>query len=142
MRLIAGGGLRLSKKRVPRLFREATQLKTEAATVQRSRIEPLYSEIQGYATGILFTGRGSGGKTETSVADIPSFTVSVTAVARGGVVRHSNHRQPQLFIVPREHVSFRLFREAAQLKTVGTVVRACGTKPRHAKIQEYTITLP
>ncbi len=108
-----------------RLFREATQLKTEAATVQRSRIEPLYSEIQGYATGILFTGRGSGGKTETSVADIPSFTVSVTAVARGGAARP------------------RLFREATQLKTVGTaVVCKAGIEPRDFEEEILSVNAP
>ena len=93
------------KDTAARLFREATQLKTEATVSCGIRIETSCTEIQ-IQTAVAFC---AGGVVESVVADTVRRARSCVAEARSGFAS-------------------RLFREATQLKTVGTKIRTAGAK--------------
>ncbi len=93
---------------LPRLFREAAQLKTDGTIVHAAEVEILRGEVQTPHREVARHRRTR--PTEPIVADAPCYTLIARAtevtVARGGV-------------------SPCLFRVATQLETVTATVRVC-----------------
>ena len=98
-----------------RLFREATQLKTDAPVIRATGIESRRQTIQTYAVSLT----ECGGPIVSVVADgyqrAQSAIVTCVAEARGG--------------------AHRLFREATQLKSVGTARRVAVVDSRRVEVQ-------
>ena len=96
------------------LFRESTKLQTVGTVVRVADLEALRMELQVQTVDAVRGGRPA----EPVVADVRQCAqppiIACVAEARGG---------------------FRLFREATQLKTVGTGCRVAGVEPHCAEVQ-------
>ena len=96
-------------------------------------MEALRAEVQEHAVSSADSGR----PTVPVLADVMLHAICKIAVAWGGVPgKRGFHHQPG-FSISR---GFRLFREATQLTTEGTVVRAAGIEVLRAEAQEHAVS--